>query len=1421
MKVGISLRVRFAILVIAAVIPLFGLSIVKAWIDADEAVQRAMNNLFVAASLAATSEEKAMQAAHQMLTAIAKTTDVRDGNLAACNRYLREIHDQFPGYLNLGVIGMDGHSLCNGVMPGRSEYLGDRAYFREAVARRTFVTGDYIIGRLTGKPAVTFAYPALDSKGAVAYVVFAALDLAEMSRAIAMVKLPPGASLGVHDRSGVLLAGTPNLPILPGQMVKSQVMLHAVRRMSGGVGKGPDSIGRERLWAFAPSGAAAEPAFLVVVSIDRDLVIGPSRRELLLELAALLLVAVSGFLMAWIMGGRLIVRPTAVILAATRKLQTGKLDVRVALPRSGVVHEFSSIADGVNRMADSLEQLQLSQERSFAELCETQSRLIGAERLGRTGNWIMDLTTRGLSWSEGMCRLYGLAPGEFDGKYETWLKMIHPEDRTVFESRLITALQDGSDLQTDYRIVTPDLDIRWLHQLEKLSVDAAGKPQFRTGVVQDITDRKRAEISQADSADKLRRTGAMARIGGWEVELDGSRLIASAELLRIYDMAPHETLTMLKAKEAFEPEVQQLVEAAMQAAIDQASSWDLELPMRTKTGRRIWVRTQGQALLKNGVAYRLVGALQDVTQQHESREHLHLLEKCIARLNDIVLITEAEPYGEPGGRIVFVNDAFECRTGYRREEVLGKSPRFLQGPKTQRAELARISAAVMSFQPVRAELINYTKTGAEFWVELDIVPISDAKGGCTHWVAVERDITQRKFAEQALVDSEQRYAALFDMAPIPMWVYDADSLAFLTVNRAAVQHYGYSVDEFLSMSILDLHTYVDAGQREEQRACARMIAGERWEHRTRNGDRFIVRPFSKPVQYGGQAARFVVALDISPQVKAESDVQEHLYSLQRAADAAQAITWHQTLSATLQEIADQARGVIGAHQAVVSLSDAGNWAEATHALSLSDKYTVYRDLLLPKDGVRMYEPASANKRAVRMTQAQLEAHPRWNSLENHVGQHPLTRGWLAVPMMGRSGQTIGLLQLSDKYDGDFSLQDEYVAMELAQLACIAIENTLLLEQVHELNAGLEQKVAERTVALVRQEALFRALSEQAPQVVWTMDPQGRATYFNRAWFDLMGGQMKDWEGESWRSAVHPEDVADVQASWLAATTGAGQFVGIRRLKAADGSYHTMSYRAAPVMDEHGKIAFWVGIDADVTEIKSIEAALRLSNQELEAFSYSVSHDLRSPLNTIEGFSRLLAKQLGSDVAGKSQHYLSRIQAGVAQMGVLIEDLLSLSQVSRMQLRYETIDLSALSRVILEEWRARQPERDVTARIEDGLKVDGDARLVRLVMENLLGNAWKFTSQKPGALIEVGQTPDIAGEPVFFVRDNGAGFDMAYADKLFVAFQRLHTVHEFPGTGIGLATCSRAIARHGGRLWAEAVPGKGASLFFTLPKPGIP
>ncbi|HEX4975703.1 MAG TPA: ATP-binding protein, partial [Pseudomonadales bacterium] len=223
----------------------------------------------------------------------------------------------------------------------------------------------------------------------------------------------------------------------------------------------------------------------------------------------------------------------------------------------------------------------------------------------------------------------------------------------------------------------------------------------------------------------------------------------------------------------------------------------------------------------------------------------------------------------------------------------------------------------------------------------------------------------------------------------------------------------------------------------------------------------------------------------------------------------------------------------------------------------------------------------------------------------------------------------------------------------------------------------------------------------------------------------------------------------------------------------------------------------------------LEAALK----ELESFSYSVSHDLRAPLRAIDGFSRALEEDYTDVLDEGARDYLSRIRKGTQRMGRLIDDLLELSRVGRAELRPVALDLSTMAQDILDKLTSENSERRVKVEISPGLSAWGDAGLIQVALFNLLENAWKYTSKTAEAHIVVNQQ-DIDGQRVFEVRDNGAGFDMQYAGKLFGAFQRLHGA-EFPGTGIGLATVQRIVHRHGGRVWAKAEVGQGASFFFTL------
>ena len=1304
MKARISLRVRIVMLVMAAIVPLFGLSIFKALLNADAEMERAKSNLRFAASLAAASQERVADSAQQVLTVIASLPGLQDGKNPDCDRYFSSLTQRLPEYANLGIVGLDGQTRCHALGSDKKVFLGDRAYFRNAITQRRFVVGSYALGRLAGKPVITFAQPVIGADDKVTGVVFASVDLAEMAKSVAGTQLPSGAALGIHDRDGTLLAGKPALPIQIGKKVLSPVLREAVKTWGTGVREGVDGAGHDRLWAFMPSSPHAEAAVFVAVSLDRDQVVGPSRTQLWLELAVLALVAFLGGWVAWMIGGSALVAPTRQILHATRELEKGNLNVRIPVLRSDAQSEFSRIAVSFNLMADSLEQRKNDLEKELTRSRQAYATLDLTINSMQEGVMAVDILGRVLLMNEAASRLFVLdqAPTVLSRQWPQHLGLFVPGTDTLY------------------------------------------------------------------AADELPLHRALQGKSGGPLHI----------LVR-NDAAPEGRLISASYR-----------------------------PMQGPDG--------------------IVGALMvfaDITQleqlqmeQTRSYAQLRLLETAISRLNDIVLISEIDPLDKQSRRIVFVNDAFERCTGHSREEVLGKPTRFLRGPKTQRSEEDRISAALRKMEPVRAELTNYRKNGEEFWLELDIVPIADAKGVFTHWVAVERDITERKLSEQALIDGEQRYAALFKSAPVPMWIVDAQTLKFLAVNETTISGYGYSRDEFLQLTLFDIRPRAEQERLKQYFAKGFTGAPTRWLHVRKDGLEFPVETVSRVIHYLGREARFVVAINITAQVKAENDVQAYLFTLQRAADATQAITRQRTLEAAMQETVDQARAVVGAHQAVVSLTAREGGPQAINALSLSDKYANGRDFVKQSYASGIYSLVCETNSPMRLTQAELEALPHWRDFGDQAdNRHPPMRGWLAVPLTGRNGENIGLLQLTDKYEGEFTLQDQYVSAELAQLASIAIENVKLFEQVHRLNLGLEEKVAERTAALARQEALFRALTEQAPQIIWNVDADGKVIYLNRRWYELMGGTPADWLGYRWTTAVHPDDLDDMSANWEASRRSLTPYVGMRRLLAKDGAYHAMSYRASPVLDDNGSVLFWVGIDADVTEIKEIETALRLSNQELEAFSYSVSHDLRSPLNTVDGFSRLLARQLGADNPNeKVQHYLARIQAGVAQMGQLIEDLLSLAQVSRMQLRHETVDLSAIAREIADECQSRNPERVARISIENGLQVQGDGRLIRVLMENLLGNAWKFTSQRDCAEIRVGRKIDAAGTSTFFVQDNGAGFDMAYADKLFNTFQRLHAATEFPGTGVGLATVSRVVGRHRGQVWAESEPGKGATFFFTLP-----
>ncbi len=310
-------------------------------------------------------------------------------------------------------------------------------------------------------------------------------------------------------------------------------------------------------------------------------------------------------------------------------------------------------------------------------------------------------------------------------------------------------------------------------------------------------------------------------------------------------------------------------------------------------------------------------------------------------------------------------------------------------------------------------------------------------------------------------------------------------------------------------------------------------------------------------------------------------------------------------------------------------------------------------------------------------------------------------------------------------------------------------------------------------------------------------------------------------------------VAALLVSWLFAKSVADPIVGLAALARDVTQNKDYSVRAVPT-GRNDEVALLIGAFNEMLEqIEQRDRALREAhhelerrvdertaqlthaNKELESFSYSVSHDLRAPLRSIDGFSQALLEDYDAQIDASGKDYLRRIRASAQRMGMLIDDLLNLARVSRATIQKEKVDATALAESIVVDLRRAQPGRDVDFRIEKGMEAWADPGLLRIVLDNLLNNAWKFTSKRDHGSIEFGFRRENGGPACYFVRDNGAGFDPKYADRLFGAFQRLHAMTDFAGTGIGLATVQRIVSRHGGSVWAESAVGQGAVFYFTL------
>jgi len=386
---------------------------------------------------------------------------------------------------------------------------------------------------------------------------------------------------------------------------------------------------------------------------------------------------------------------------------------------------------------------------------------------------------------------------------------------------------------------------------------------------------------------------------------------------------------------------------------------------------------------------------------------------------------------------------------------------------------------------------------------------------------------------------------------------------------------------------------------------------------------------------------------------------------------------------------------------------------------------------------------------------------------------------------------------------------------------------LVTETTEQVRA--RQRIEELAVVAERRASELEAIVGSIADAVFVCDSQGKLSLVNRAGLALVGEEKQEALGTltDYRDRlqlrgldglpISHEDLAFSRALRGEVTRGREES-GIHPVTRRNVS---LLISAAPLKDIAGRVIGAVEVAADVTRLKDLTeeaqrraAELDVANRELQGFAYSVAHDLRAPLRHIDGFSKILLQTYADKLDEQGKQYLQFLRDGSQKMDQLIDAMLRLSRVTRAEMRRQPVNLSEIAESILAELRKEQPERQVDMTVAPNVIANGDPQMLRIVLENLLGNAWKFTSKRPVAKIEFGVGRQ-DGKPLYYIKDNGAGFDPRYADKLFAPFQRLHRPEEYPGTGIGLATVQRIVHRHGGQVWAEGEIDQGATFFFTL------
>lgn len=1395
-----GLERRLLLLLAVATLPVFSLVIASSASNQRKSLAQAGESLVIISKLSAMGAERSVEGTRQLLNAITGSPSLKQSGLNdLCNELLVNIRSSNPQYKNIGFLDLDGKLSCDAVNGDPSLSLRDRNYFSQALATRSFVMGEYQVGRVTGQASINFGMPVYDSAGPLRGIAFAALDLGRLAPELQVgVDLP--VSVTVTDRTGTIIgaAGVPGARI--GTRYPDEVLYRVMNALPASTVESRDPEGSWRIYSVTAIRDDTRTGLFVVASIPREAVIAPIQRTLMFELFLLALLTVLGILAARWIGKRTLVEPARRLLAEINQLGG---DGSIHDASSPGRDEMVSLSLAFQRVAGILKLRDAERDRHQAILQRTQDRLLVAQRIAKIGNWEYSFITRQLWWSAQTCEIFGLSPAASSVSPEGQIERIFPDDRQRYEAARESFWLGREALDIKYRITVGDGIVRWVHELGEIDRDADGQAVSAFGTIQDVTGRIRNErllLSEARSLKALAlglplQTVLEEVLTGMESILPGAHTsihLLSEDGRRLQKgFAPHLPHAYVEALEG------QVIgpahgscgtaawraEAVIVSDIEADPLWVEHRELARLHGlRACWsIPVQdgaGKVLATFAVYYKSphVPHPEDLALVHGAANIIGIaiegdLKDAALRVSEQrfrntflgaatgIAITTVE------GHFLEANPSYCRMLGYTQQELYAIDMDALTRAEDRLQNSVELRE-LMDGQ--RENLITgrrfVDKGGRTVWARVSMSRLLDALGQTTGIVTVAEDLTLQRESEEKLRETQALLSMASRVSHLGAWQVDLPSYTLTWSDEVRAIH-ELSTDQTPSVEAA-LEFYAP-----EYRAAIEQLVDNCATHGT---------PFDTEMQLITERKRLV---------------------------------WVRVVGEALRDGAGNIVRIQGAFQDIdvqkqTELREDALARRLTTTLeSISDAF-----FLVDKNWNFVFLNAQAES-LLKRDRAELLGQNVWREFPEAVGtlfEHQYRE---AVQKNSTSRFEAFFEPLDSWFDVNAYPTEDGLAVYFQEVTARrrAAEQLLLLETA----------VSRLNDVVVITEA--SPISAPGPRIVFVNDAFERLTGYSRN--EAMGQSPRLLQGPGTQRA----ELDRIRAALERSLPVRAELINYTKT----GQAYWIEMDIVPIADETKGFTHFVAVERDITERKLAERAilelntsledrvrertlqLETANRELEAFSYSVSHDLRSPLNTIDGFGQMLFKTNQQNLDERGRHYLTRIRSGAQQMGELIEGLLSLAKMGRTPLLLQQVDFSALCHRVVQECREQEPQRDVQVSIQDGLRVIGDPSLLLVVMQNLISNAWKYTSRQALARIEIGCETAAGGVPAYVVRDNGAGFDMASVDKLFEAFQRLHSSSEFSGTGIGLANVKRVIERHGGRVWAEGRLNEGASFYFTL------